>query len=120
MPTNRPPLLGVVGLVMAAGLAATSGAVSAPATGSPVSAGSAQASSKIAFTQSAAGGQRKGGLYVMNADGSGKRRLAEQRHPSCLVAGRAQDRLRRSSGGERRWERAAEIDERRRRSCVVA
>ena len=32
--------------------------------------------SKIAFTQSQAGGQRKGGLYVMNADGSGKRRLA--------------------------------------------
>jgi TolB protein len=34
------------------------------------------ASSKIAFTQSQAGGQRKGGLYVMNADGSGKQRLA--------------------------------------------
>ena len=34
------------------------------------------ANSKIAFTQSQAGGQRKGGLYVMNADGSGKRRLA--------------------------------------------
>ncbi len=35
------------------------------------------ANSKIAFTQSAAGGQRHGGLYVMNADGSGKRRLAD-------------------------------------------
>ena len=42
----------------------------------------AAANSKIAFTQSAAGGQRRGGLYVMNADGSGKRRLAEQRQPS--------------------------------------
>ena len=32
--------------------------------------------SKIAFTQSQASGQGKGGLYVMNPDGSGKRRLA--------------------------------------------
>ena len=30
---------------------------------------------KIAYTQSAFGGQRNGGLYVMNADGSGKQRL---------------------------------------------
>src|SRR5262245_9598525 len=30
---------------------------------------------KIAYTQSGFGGQRNGGLYVMNADGSGKRKL---------------------------------------------
>src|SRR5262245_61588537 len=32
--------------------------------------------SKIAFSQYAAGGQTHGGLYVMNANGNGKRRLA--------------------------------------------
>ena len=75
MPTNRPPVLGVIGLVMAAGLAATSGAVSALATGSPVSAGSAQTSSKIAFISEPAQGGYCGTVYVMNADGSGQRNL---------------------------------------------
>ena len=37
----------------------------------------AAANSKIAYTQSAAGGQTSGGLYVLNADGSGKQRLAD-------------------------------------------
>ncbi len=37
----------------------------------------AAANSKIAFTQSAAGGQGSGGLYVVNPDGSGKRRVVE-------------------------------------------
>ena len=37
----------------------------------------AAANSKIAFTQSVAGGQGSGGLYVVNPDGSGKRRVVE-------------------------------------------
>ena len=37
----------------------------------------AAANSKIAFTQSVAGGQSSGGLYVVNPDGSGKRRVVE-------------------------------------------
>jgi len=37
----------------------------------------AAANSKIAFTQSAGGGQGSGGLYVVNPDGSGKRRVVE-------------------------------------------
>ena len=37
----------------------------------------AAANSKIAFTQSRAGGQGSGGLYVVNPDGSGKRRVVE-------------------------------------------
>ncbi len=50
----------------------------------------AAANSKIAYTQSAAGGQRSGGLYVMNADGSGKQRLADAGHstPSWSPDGR--------------------------------
>ena len=83
MPTNRVPLLGVAGLMMAAGVAATSGAVSAPATGSPVTAGSAQASSKIAFVSEPVGGGYCGTVYVMNADGSGQRRLTNGGVPGC-------------------------------------
>ena len=37
----------------------------------------AAANSKIAYTQSMAGGQSSGGLYVVNPDGSGKRRVVE-------------------------------------------
>ena len=37
----------------------------------------AAANSKIAYTQSSAGGQASGGLYVVNPDGSGKRRVVE-------------------------------------------
>ena len=37
----------------------------------------AAANSKIAFSQSAGGGQGSGGLYVVNPDGSGKRRVVE-------------------------------------------
>ena len=83
MPTNRLPLLGVVGLVLTAGLAATSGAVSAPATGSPVSADSALASSKIAFVSEPAQGGYCGTVYVINADGSGQRRLTNGGVPGC-------------------------------------
>ena len=39
----------------------------------------AAANSKIAFTQSVAGGQASGGLYVVNPDGSGKRKWSRQR-----------------------------------------
>ena len=72
MPANPIQLLGA-GLVVAVGLAATSGAVSAPATGSRLAADAAQGKSKIAFISR--GPQRRPGLYVVSADGSGQRRL---------------------------------------------
>ena len=81
MPKNRLPLLGVVGLVLTAGLAATSGAVSAPATA--VSAGPAQASSKIAFIREPPRSGYCGTVWVMNADGSGQRRLTNGGVPGC-------------------------------------
>ena len=73
---------------------------------------------KIAFRARADG---NGEVYVMNADGSGQRRLTRADGPavgsSCLVARRAEDRLRRrtttATGDlrhERRRERAAEPD----------
>jgi Tol biopolymer transport system component len=72
MPANPIQLLGA-GLVVTVGLAATSGAVSAPATGSRLAADGAQGKSKIAFISR--GLQRRPGLYVVSADGSGQRRL---------------------------------------------
>jgi Tol biopolymer transport system component len=72
MPANPIQLLGA-SLVVTVGLAATSGAASAPATGSRLAADAAQGESKIAFITR--GPQRTPGLYVMNADGSGQRRL---------------------------------------------
>ena len=81
MPTNRIRHLGAVGFVVTVGLAAGSGAASAPATGSRQATDSAQATSKIAFIRgshfstSKRGNQPSDGIYVMNADGSGQRRL---------------------------------------------
>ena len=72
MPANPIQLLGA-GLVVTVGLAATSGAVSAPATGSRLAADAAQGKSKIAFISR--GLQRRPALYVVSADGSGQRRL---------------------------------------------
>ena len=72
MPANPIQLLGA-GLVVAIGLAAASGAVSAPATGSRLAADAAQGKSKIAFISR--GLQRRPALYVVSADGSGQRRL---------------------------------------------
>ena len=72
MPTNRIHHL-IAGLVVAVGLAVTSGAVSAPATGSRLAADAAQGKSKIAFISE--GPQGVTGLYIVNADGSGQRRL---------------------------------------------
>jgi Tol biopolymer transport system component len=72
MPANPIQLVGA-GLVVTVGLAATSGAASAPATGSRLAADAAQGASKIAFI--ARDPQRTPGLYVMNTDGSGQRRL---------------------------------------------
>ena len=72
MPANPIQLLGA-GLVVTVGLAATSAAVSAPATGSRLAADAAQGTSKIAFISR--GSQRAHGLYVVSADGSGQRRL---------------------------------------------
>jgi len=77
MPSNRIHYLGAVALVVTVGLAATSGAASAPATGSGLAANSAQASAKIAFVSYRGGGPANHGtVYVVNADGSGQRRLA--------------------------------------------
>ncbi len=73
MPANPIQLLGA-GLVVTVGLAATSAAASAPATGSRLAADAAQGKSKIAFISR--GPQRRPGLYVVSADGSGQRRLA--------------------------------------------
>src|SRR5215211_7972254 len=80
MLTNRVQYLAAVGLVVTVGLAASSG-VAAPATGSRQATDSAQASSKIAFIirgsdlQTSKRGPQTPGIYVMNADGSGKRLL---------------------------------------------
>jgi Tol biopolymer transport system component len=73
MPANPIQFLGA-GLVVTVGLAASAGAVSAPATGSRLAAESAQASSRIAFISTPRVGINNE-IYVMNADGSGKRRL---------------------------------------------
>ena len=72
MHANPIRLLGA-GLVVTVGLAATSGAASAPAAGSRLAADAAQGKSKIAFITR--GPQRVTGLYVVSADGSGQRRL---------------------------------------------
>ena len=69
---NRIHQLGAVGLVVTVELAATSGAASAPAMGSRLAADSALPSSKIAFLSKRDGNYE---IYVMNADGSGQRRL---------------------------------------------
>ena len=77
---------------------------------------------KIAFASKRDGNFE---VYVMNADGSGQRNLTRNpasRRRSCLVARRAEDRLRerratatRDLRHERRRERAAEADAQRRR-----
>jgi Tol biopolymer transport system component len=81
MSANRIRHFGAVGLVVTVGLAASSGAASAPATGSRQATDSAQARSKIAFTRGSNSPTSRpslrppDGIYVMNADGSGKRFL---------------------------------------------
>ena len=81
MPTNRIRCAVAVGLVVMVGLAASSGAASAPVAGSRQAADAAQASWTIAFDGGAStSARRRGrrptdGIYVMNADGSGKRLL---------------------------------------------
>ena len=74
MLTNRVKYLAAVGLVVTVGLAASSG-VAPPATGSRQATDSAQASSKIAFIIGGSNGPQTDGIYVMNADGSGRRLL---------------------------------------------
>ena len=81
MSANRIRDLGAVGLVVTVGLAASSGAASVPAIGSRQATDSVQASSKIAFIigsslPTSKRGPQTPGIYVMNADGSGKRLLA--------------------------------------------
>ena len=71
--SNRTRYIVAVGFMLTVGLAATSGAVSAPATGSRLAADAAQGKSKIAFISR--GLQRRPALYVVSADGSGQRRL---------------------------------------------
>ena len=81
MSASRIRHLGAVSLVVTVGLAAGSEAASAPATGPRQATDSAQARSKIAFTResnfptSTPSLRPPDGIYVMNADGSGKRFL---------------------------------------------
>jgi TolB protein len=82
-------LVALVGVAAFAvfGRSAQSQSASPALTPRPAAFGAANA--KIAFTQSAAGGQKRGGLYIMNADGSGKRKLADQGNfPSWSPDGR--------------------------------
>ena len=83
MPTNRIKHLGTLCFIVAVGLAATSGAASAPATESQLAANTARASSKIAFISEPPAGGYCGLVYVMNADGSGQRRLADGPADEC-------------------------------------
>jgi Tol biopolymer transport system component len=79
--------VGVVVLTLLEGGAASQTA--SPAISARLNAAAQAVTSKIAFTRSAAGGQKRGGLYVMNADGSGKRRLADSGNfPSWSPDGR--------------------------------
>jgi TolB protein len=82
-------LVALVGVALFAvlGRSAQSQSASPALTARPAALGAANA--KIAFTQSAWGGQEKGGLYLMNADGSGKRKLADRGNfPSWSPDGR--------------------------------
>jgi TolB protein len=83
-------LVALVGVALFAvlGRSAQSQSASPALTARPAALGAAN--SKIAYTQSAWGGQTSGGLYVMNADGSGKQRLADAGHttPSWSPDGR--------------------------------
>ena len=83
MPTNRIKHLGTLCFIVAVGLAATSGAASAPATESQLAANTARASSRIAFISEPPAGGYCGLVYVMNADGSGQRRLADGPADEC-------------------------------------
>src|SRR5262245_33958046 len=83
MRTNRIHYLSALFLAVTVGRTAVSGAAvgvqswtAAPPRSARINAPAQAGTSKIAFSQMAAGGQLKGGLYVMNADGSGKLRLA--------------------------------------------
>ncbi len=83
MPANRAKHLCTLGFIMAVGLAATSGAASAPATGSQLAASAARASSKIAFISEPPVGGYCGVVYAMNADGSRPHRLADGPADEC-------------------------------------
>ena len=93
-------VVSLVALVVAA-LSAVVDRATQPDTASPALAArsglpAGTASSKIAYisTPSASGGNA-GGLLVMNADGSGRRELTRAKYSdSCLVARRADARLR--------------------------
>jgi dipeptidyl aminopeptidase/acylaminoacyl peptidase len=72
-----------VGVLVTVGLAAASGAASAPAVGSRLASSSGQAAAKIAVISHRGGGPvANSTVYVMNADGSGTRRLATKVWPS--------------------------------------
>ena len=71
-------LIALVGVALFALLGRSASSQTAfPALSARSSLPAAAANSKIAYTQSAAGGQGSGGLYVVNPDGSGKRRVVE-------------------------------------------
>jgi dipeptidyl aminopeptidase/acylaminoacyl peptidase len=71
-------LVGIVGAGLFAVLDRAALSESSSSAFSARSSLAAAANSKIAYTQSAAGGQRSGGLYVVNPDGSGKRSVVEK------------------------------------------
>src|SRR5262245_51184606 len=78
MRRNRARHVGAAGFVVAAGLAATTGAESAPG-GSRFNGDAAQTSSQIAFVRAAHVGRRTNyEIHVMKADGSEHRRLARR------------------------------------------
>jgi TolB protein len=83
MPTPRILNLSAVGVVVTVALAATSGAASAPATGSRLAANSVRANSKIAFISEPPTGGYCGSVHVMNADGSGRQRLTPGGADEC-------------------------------------
>jgi Tol biopolymer transport system component len=76
MPRNRIHHGRAFGFGLTMLLATASAAASATSPGPRLTADSAQASSKIAFTREPLNSGYDGVLYVMNADGSGQRRLA--------------------------------------------
>ena len=119
--------VGVVVLILLDGGAASQNASSALSARSSVAAAAAR--SRIAFisTPTRFGRQVPGGLYVVNANGSGRRELTRAKYSTpawspdgrTLVFARSGAALHR----ERRWKRGAEPDERHWRrsgSCLVA
>jgi TolB protein len=85
MPAHRTRRLGAFSLLVTVGMAASSGAASAPAAGSRLAADSLQASSRIAYVSvpRGPGALPNATVYVVHADGSGRRTLARNVWPDA-------------------------------------